>query len=89
GQRYWAKVSSNPICDADGGWRYTITVLTDITRSKMHEVLQHRVLEAMARERPLTEVLELVCREVERIAPEVAVSILEVDANKCLRALAG
>ncbi|MDR2326145.1 MAG: EAL domain-containing protein [Acidovorax sp.] len=89
GQRYWAKVSSNPICDDDGRWRYTITVLTDITRSKMHEVLQHRVLEAMARERPLTEVLELVCREVERIAPEVAVSILEVDANKCLRALAG
>ncbi|WP_370682603.1 EAL domain-containing protein [Comamonas sp. GB3 AK4-5] len=89
GQRYWAKVTSNPIVDADGHWRYTITVLTDITRAKMHEVLQHRVLEAMARERPLTEVLELVCREVERIAPEVAVSILEVDANQCLRALAG
>jgi PAS domain S-box-containing protein len=31
--------------------------------------LQHRVLEAMARERPLVEVLEMVCQEVESIAP--------------------
>jgi PAS domain S-box-containing protein len=51
GQRYWAKVISNPILDADGRWQYTVSMLTDITRSKMHEALQHRVLEAMARER--------------------------------------
>jgi PAS domain-containing protein len=29
----------------------TVSMLTDITRSKMHEALQHRVLEALARER--------------------------------------
>jgi GAF domain-containing protein len=64
-------------------------MLTDITRSKMHEALQHRVLEAMARERPLAEVLEMVCQEVERIAPEVTASILEVDAQGLLHPLAG
>jgi hypothetical protein len=37
GQRYWAKVISNPILDADGRWQYTVSMLTDITRSKMHE----------------------------------------------------
>jgi hypothetical protein len=42
------------------------------------------VLEAMARERPLAEVLEMVCLEVERIAPEVTASILEVDAQGLL-----
>ncbi|WEE76394.1 EAL domain-containing protein [Comamonas testosteroni] len=89
GQRYWAKVISNPILDADGRWQYTVSMLTDITRSKMHEALQHRVLEAMARERPLVEVLEMVCLEVERIAPEVTASILEVDAQGLLHPLAG
>lgn len=88
GQRYWAKVISNPVIEADGSWCYTVTMLTDITRAKMHEALQHRVLEAMAREKPLAEVLEMVCQEVERIAPEVAASILEVDANGLLRPLA-
>ncbi len=88
GQRYWAKVISNPVIDADGSWRYTVTMLTDITRAKMHEALQHRVLEAMAREQPLAEVLEIVCQEVERIAPEVTASILEVDADGLLHPLA-
>ena len=88
GQRYWAKIISNSILDADGQWHYTVSMLTDITRSKMHEALQHRVLEAMARERPLTEVLEMVCREVERIAPEVTASILEVDEQGLLHPLA-
>lgn len=89
GQRYWVKAISNPVLDAGGQWRYTISVLTDITRSKMHEVLQHRVLDAMARDRPLAEVLEMVCLEVERIAPEVTASILEVDGNGALHPLAG
>ena len=89
GKRYWAKVISNPIVDAQGEWSYTVSMLTDITRTKMHEALHHRVLEAMARERPLAEVLEMVCQEVERIAPEVTASILEVDAQGVLHPLAG
>ena len=89
GQRYWAKVISNPIKDVEGRLRYTVSMFTDITSSKMHEALQHRVLEAMARERPLAEVLEMVCQEVERIAPEVTASILEVDEQGLLHPLAG
>lgn len=88
GQRYWAKVTSNPVINDQGVWVCTVSVLTDITRSKMHEALQHRVLEAMAREQPLSEVLDLVCQEVERIAPEVTASILEVDAQGLLHPLA-
>lgn len=88
GQRYWAKIISNPVSDAQGCWQLTVTILTDITRAKMYEVLQQRALEAMARERPLGEVLEGICEEVERIAPEVTASILEVDAHGRLRPLA-
>lgn len=87
GQRYWAKVVCNPIYQ-DGQLQHTVTLLTDITQAKMHEALQHRVLEAMAREQPLTEVLELICLEVERIAPDITASILEVNAQGQLYSLA-
>lgn len=90
GQKFWVKAMSNPVIDpASQRLEFTVTTLTDITRAKMHEVLQYRVLEAMARETPLTEVLELVCREVERIAPELMASILAVDDQGRLRPLVG
>ncbi|ENO88314.1 sensor domain-containing protein [Thauera linaloolentis] len=88
GQRYWAKVISNPVMDAGGRWQYTVTMLTDITSSKLHQVLQHRALDAMAREQPLSEVLDIICQEVERIAPELTASILEVDEQGRLHPLA-
>ena len=90
GRRYWVKVFSNPVAAAGAeGWDYTVTTLTDITRSKMHEVLQHRVLEAMVRESPLSEVLELICREVEQISPEITASILGVSEQGLLQPLVG
>lgn len=88
GRRYWVKAISNPIANNTGSLELTVTILTDITRVKMYEVLQQRALEAMASEQPLTEVLELICYEVERIAPELTTSILEVDDQGCLHPLA-
>lgn len=88
GHRYWAKLICNPVLDAFGVWQYTVSVLLDITNTKMHEVLNNRVLEAMARDTPLIEVLDMVCEEVERIAPEISASILEVDENGVLHPLA-
>ena len=88
GQRYWINVVANPVLGEDGRLVSVVSVLTDITQSKMYEVLQHNALEAMASEQPLAQVLELICREVERIAPEVAASILEVDEHGCLQSLA-
>lgn len=88
GQHFWVKVLSNPVADATGHWRYTVSTITDITNTKMHEVLQRRVLEAMASDLPLKQVLDMVCEEVERIAPEVSASILAVDAQGVLHPLA-
>src|SRR5690606_9785347 len=57
GHRYWIKMLSNPVMDEDGHWQYTVSMLLDITSTKMHEVLNNRVLEAMARDLPLMDVL--------------------------------
>src|SRR5690606_27692109 len=88
GHRYWAHLICNPVMDACGDWQYTVSVLLDITKTKMHEVLNNRVLEAMARDLPLMEVLAMVCEEVERIAPDISASILQVDDKGMLRPLA-
>jgi diguanylate cyclase (GGDEF)-like protein/PAS domain S-box-containing protein len=88
GQRIWCHVAINPILDAQGALSNTVAMLSDITHTKMHEVLHNRMLEAIVREDPLESLMEKACREVERIAPEVTASILGVSPNGLLHPLA-
>ncbi|WP_404943186.1 EAL domain-containing protein [Pseudomonas brassicacearum] len=88
GQRLWVHISSTPVFDAQGKVDNIVIVLTDITRSKLHEVLQDKVIGALLKEQSLESVLTLMCQEIERIAPEVIVSILSVDPEGFLHPLA-
>jgi diguanylate cyclase (GGDEF)-like protein/PAS domain S-box-containing protein len=88
GQPRWVSLVINASDEGTGGPGGTISILTDITLTKMHEVLQTRVLEGMVNELPLPDLMALVCREVERIAPEVIATILAVDAQGRLHPLA-
>nr|WP_315233453.1 EAL domain-containing protein [uncultured Albidiferax sp.] len=88
GRPLWVSIVANPLFDDQGRFTGVVGVLADITQTKMHEVLQYKLLHAMVQELPLPELMELVCREVERIAPEVAASILQVDAEGRLHPLA-
>ncbi|HSV53146.1 MAG TPA: EAL domain-containing protein [Burkholderiaceae bacterium] len=88
GRPVWVSVVANPMFDAKGEFTNVVGVFTDITQTKMHEVLQHKVLDAMAHERPMLDIMALVCREVERIAPEVVASIVAVDADGHVQTLA-
>lgn len=88
GQPRWVSMVVNASDEASGGPGGSVTVLTDITLTKMHEVLQTRVLEGMVNELPLADLMTLVCHEVERIAPEVTATILAVDAQGRLHPLA-
>jgi diguanylate cyclase (GGDEF)-like protein/PAS domain S-box-containing protein len=88
GQRYWCSITGNALRNEQGELQHTVSMLTDITDAKMHEVVQRRVLEAMVQEGPLADVMDLLCREVERIAPEVIASVLKVDDAGRLSTLA-
>lgn len=88
-QPLWMSAVVNPILDASGKLINAVCVMTDITNTKVHEVLQYRVLNAMARDSSLTEQMNLLCEEVERVAPEVIASILRVDEQGRLHTLAG
>jgi len=87
GQPLWCSVSTNPIFDDYGTLVNLVIVLMDITRTKVHEVLQHKMLDAMVREVPTVEVMQMMCLEVEKIAPQVLCSVLRVEDGR-LRTLA-
>jgi diguanylate cyclase (GGDEF)-like protein/PAS domain S-box-containing protein len=86
-QRIWMSITTQPILGSGGDLVRSVSLMTDITRPKLREVLQHNVLEVLAGDPPLVTVLDRVCREVERIAPEVRCSILAVDEQRCLKTL--
>ncbi|WOS39007.1 sensor domain-containing protein [Xanthomonas rydalmerensis] len=88
GTPLWATLVATPIAGENGDQRRYILSFTDITQSKMHEVLHKNVLEALVREQPLVEVATLICNEVERIAPELMAAIVSVDGSGCLQPLA-
>lgn len=89
GKPLWCSITTNPIFDEHGTLVNMVGVLTDITPTKIHEVLQNKILHAMVREVPTADIMLLLCREVERIAPQVIASVLRVDENGCLRTLSG
>ncbi|WP_082497550.1 EAL domain-containing protein [Pseudorhodoferax sp. Leaf267] len=88
GERYWCNVSTNPVMDAHHRLVSTVSVITDITESKMHQVMQHRVLEAIAAERSISDVATMVCEEVDRILPGTASCVLRFDAGGRVNPLA-
>ena len=88
GRPVWVSVGMTIVRDDAGRPVDVLAMLTDITLTKMHEELQRKVLGAMARELPATEVARILCVEVERIAPEVIASFLGVDADGRLFTLA-
>ncbi|WP_081716214.1 EAL and GGDEF domain-containing protein [Paraburkholderia mimosarum] len=88
GKPLWVSAVINAVKNDHGECTSMVGVWTDITHTKMQEVLQHKVLHAMAREAPITNVMLLICLEVERIAPEVMVSIRCIDKEQKLRTLA-
>jgi diguanylate cyclase (GGDEF)-like protein/PAS domain S-box-containing protein len=87
GQRCWASIVIEPLIDQGGVPLQFVVLIRDITTVKLHETLQQNVLEAMARDQPLVDVLDLVCREVEAIAPDIHSSILTLDDAGCLHPL--
>ncbi len=79
GQRLWVSLLVNPVFNAQGEREYLVCAVTDITDSKLHELLQHKALEAMARDMPIESVLRGICQEVERILSDVRVAVVGLD----------
>jgi diguanylate cyclase (GGDEF)-like protein/PAS domain S-box-containing protein len=88
GERYWCSIATNPVMDEGGRLINTVSVITDITESKMHQVMQHRVLEAIAAERSISDVATMVCEQVDQILPGAASCVVRFDLSGRINPLA-
>ncbi|WP_454726189.1 MULTISPECIES: sensor domain-containing protein [Cupriavidus] len=88
GSPLWVSATVRQLASTVGGHDHGILILTDITQKRTYELLQRKVLHAMVMEQPLPAVMELICQEVQRVAPSVVASVLRVDSEQRLRPLA-
>ena len=85
-ERSWCSIATSPVFER-GRLATTVTVITDITQSKVHEVLHRRVLEAIVHEAPLLSVLDTICAEVDRMLPNLASAVVEAEPDGSLHLL--
>ncbi|GGH63788.1 hypothetical protein GCM10010975_29950 [Comamonas phosphati] len=88
GHPKWFTVAIDPVFDSAGTWIRTVHVFTDCTKSKVRETVQQKMMEAMASDLPISEVMRIACHEFECLAPDVAISVLGVDEEGRLQTLA-
>jgi diguanylate cyclase (GGDEF)-like protein/PAS domain S-box-containing protein len=84
--RVWAEISVSRIEIADR--TLYLIVAKNITLHKVHKALRQHVLQVMASSESLQEVLNLLCREINRIAPEISATIARLNSDGRLQTLA-
>lgn len=89
GNEIWVSAAVNAIHDEQGNLEHLIALLTDITEGKQLQSLQHHILEALADERPLLEVMNDLCSKVEQLAPDVICSLSYIDPDSRLHPIGG
>ncbi|MCG5234188.1 EAL domain-containing protein [Xanthobacter oligotrophicus] len=89
GNEVWVSAIVTPVLNqVTGALEHVVAVLADITHTRLMEDLQRQVLAALAADAPARDILELLCRKVEELAPGVLCSILGVTADDRLTVLA-
>ncbi|MGY0197524.1 putative bifunctional diguanylate cyclase/phosphodiesterase [Leptothrix sp. BB-4] len=86
----WARLTLDRLPGpSSGGPMLSALVIEDITTERIQAVLQAPVLDAIVHEQPLHELMALVCRQVEALAPDVVATVLGIDDEGQLDPLAG
>ncbi len=88
GRWVWLENRALLVHDAEGRPQYWHGLFTDVTERKRSEMLlsgQLGIVERIAQQAPLSEVLEQLCRLVEEQAPDLLASVLLLDQEGRLR----
>ncbi len=88
GEETWLAMTLRSRVDAKGQITNIVGSMDATTELRLIERMQRDVLEAVATDMPLREVMRFICARAELIFPEVVVSILAVDEHGQLRPLA-
>ncbi len=89
GRPLWCTLVLDTLPAAPGEPASWLLTLADITQQRILTELQGPVLGALVRDRPLAEVMALVCTQVQILAPDALATVLAVDDAGLIRPLAG
>ncbi|WP_420133987.1 EAL domain-containing protein [Rhodopseudomonas sp.] len=89
GDEIWVQAEVKALRNARGQIRHGFAMLTDISESKQLRSLQQLTRAALADELPIAEIGDRLCRQVEKIAPDVVSSLLHIDAAGLIHPLGG
>jgi diguanylate cyclase (GGDEF)-like protein/PAS domain S-box-containing protein len=88
GRELWCSVMSNPVFDSEGKLSHVVTILSEITATKLHEVFHAQILSAIAQDEALTMIMEIACNEAAKISTSIIPAIFKVDSGNKLQLLA-
>ena len=79
GEIYWEEAHISPVQNANGDIHRYVAVKLDVTerkRAEQYEQSRNQVLELLARDAPVQNILEAIVRSVEQVNPDMLCSIL-------------
>jgi len=88
GKKLWCTIMSNPIIDEQGELLYAVTIISEITKTKLHEILNQRILSAIAHDEALEKIMEYACHEISKLTQDITPAILKTCCNNNLSLLA-
>lgn len=88
GQRYWTRLATLVVRQAGAGQGRTIVFATDVTSGRLRKTVQQPVLEALVRDAPVLDAMNLICREIESMVPGTRLVLSQVGEGGMLRTLA-
>lgn len=80
GDKMWCSVMSNPIFEQEK-LTYCVTIINDITNTKLHEIFHDKIITSIAKDEPCDEVMTKVCRQISKLDDELTPAILKLDAG--------
>ena len=84
GDPKWVSMTANVVTDDNDQSSYIVATISDITFSKIHETLQHRLLCDLVHGKDLRTMMTVVCQEVQQLIPDMHMSVALIDEDGCL-----
>ncbi|MGB3384587.1 MAG: PAS domain S-box protein, partial [Marinomonas sp.] len=88
GRELWCSIMANPVFDDAGELTNIVTIMSEITATKLHEVLHANILGSIAKDEPLEVIMEVACKEISKIDKSIIPAVLRVDDERKLQLLA-
>ncbi|TCS40378.1 EAL domain-containing protein [Reinekea marinisedimentorum] len=87
GEEFWCSVMANPVFDEAGTLTNIVAILSEITATKLHEILHAQVIHAIASDRSLEVVMDIASRELKAFSKEVLPCIFSLAEDDHLQVL--